>query len=166
MKIAVSAMGKSLESPFEPRFGRASGFVIFDTETNQIEYLDNSVSQSLPQGAGIQSAQMIMDSGALVLITGNIGPRASQALENSNLEIFSCEADTVSEAIQSYQSGLTSSSKPGKVPGDSRTQKGQGKDKPGRGIGGGGRGIGGGARGRGPGQGGRGMGGGGGKGTG
>jgi predicted Fe-Mo cluster-binding NifX family protein len=159
MKIAVSASGKSLDSPFEPRFGRAPGFVILDTETNQVKYLDNSYSQNLPQGAGIQSAQMIMDSGAQVLITGNIGPRASQALENSNLEIFSCEAGTVSEAINSFQSRQTSSQTRTMSSG-SKTQEDQSMGKTGRGIGGGGRGMGGGARGRGPGQGGRGMGGG------
>jgi predicted Fe-Mo cluster-binding NifX family protein len=159
MKIAISAAGKSLDSPFEPRFGRSPGFVIIDTETDQVKYLDNSASQNLPQGAGIQSAQMIMDSGAQVLITGNIGPKASQALENSNLEIFSCEAGTVSEAIQFFKSRHTSSETRSMSIG-SRTQEGQSMGKAGRGIGGGGRGMGGGARGRGPGQGGRGMGGG------
>lgn len=161
MKIAISASGPKLDSPFEPRFGRAPGFVIYDTETENIEFLDNSANQGLPQGAGIQTAQKITQAGAEVLITGNIGPKASQALAGSSLKIFNCEAQTVSEAIQLYQKGGTSPSTGqqssfGKSSGQSAPGTGTG-----RGIAGGGQGMGGGARGRGPGQGGRGMGGGG-----
>ncbi len=163
MKIAVSAAGNNLDSPFESRFGRASGFVIYDTETKDIEYLDNSASINLPHGAGIQTAQMIADSGAQVLITGIIGPKASQALESPNLQVHCCEAATVSEAIHSFQRGGVSASAPSAMPDQSGA--GQVSRSKGGGIGRGpeqgGRGMGGGARGRGPGQGGRGKGGGG-----
>jgi predicted Fe-Mo cluster-binding NifX family protein len=165
MKIAISASGPGLESPFEPRFGRAPGFVIFDTDTQGAEFLDNSKNQNLPQGAGIQTAQMITNAGAEVLVTGNIGPKASQALENSTLKIFSCQAETVGQAVQAFQNG-NASAPGGSAAGQSGTGgRGTGSGT-GRGVAGGGRGMGGGGRGRGPGQGGRGMGGGGGGGRG
>ena len=70
MKIAVSAKGTSVDSEVDPRFGRTIGFVLFDTETGSSTYLDNSTHQDLSQGAGIQTAQMIVEAGTEVLITG------------------------------------------------------------------------------------------------
>lgn len=163
MKIAISSAGNNLDSPFESRFGRAPGFVIYDTETKDIEYLDNSASRDLPHGAGIQTAQMVADSGAQVLITGIIGPKASQALESTKLQVHCCEAGTVSEAVSSFQRGDVPASASSAKPDPSGAGQGSGTRGGGRGRGPeqGGRGMGGGARGRGPGQGGRGKGGGG-----
>ncbi len=160
MKIAISASGKGLESPFEPRFGRANGFIVFDTETGDTQYLDNTTNQNLSQGAGLQTAQMITESGAQALITGNVGPKASRALSTSSLQIFNCEAQTVSEALRAFQSG--DNTRPNtENSNQSAPASGTGSGR-GRGPGQGGRGMGGGARGRGMKGGGRGKGGGGG----
>ena len=70
MKITVSARGKTLDSDMDPRFGRSAGFVLFDTETGQTVYLDNSAQLGLAQGTGIKAAQVIADAGTDVLITG------------------------------------------------------------------------------------------------
>ena len=168
MKIAISAQSDSLDSVFEPRFGRVPGFVIFDTETNQSSYLDNSKHQDLAQGAGIKTAQAIAKQGVHVLLTGNIGPKAMQALSKSGIEIRQTQGATVREVLERYRGGRTDSpSTDGQSGGESGPGggkglgggSGQGGGK-GRGPQQGGRGMGGGARGKGPGKGGRGMGGG------
>ncbi len=146
MKIAVSSTGKTLDSQINPRFGRTSGFVVYDAETGQAEFLDNSQHLGLPQGAGIQTAKMISDAGAEVLICGQMGPKAAQALSMSNIKVYSSSAGTVKEAIDAFQAGRL------KELSFADVQAGSGKT--------GGRGMGGGARG------GRGMGGGGGQGMG
>ena len=152
MKIAISASGATLDSAFEPRFGRAPGFALFDSPSATPTYLDNTPQQNLSQGAGIQTAQLLADHGVSVLITGSIGPKAEQALAKSGIQIVTCAAATVAEALEQAHTAPPASeaSSP-----DSSKEAGRG------GPAGGGRGMGGGARGRGPGQGGRGMGGGG-----
>ena len=105
MKIAVSTQGNSPESPVDARFGRAKGFVIFDEETNTFTYEDNTQNLSAMQGAGIQSAKRIIDSGATVLITGNVGPKAFATLNSASVEIFCGAAGTVLEAIAKYKEG-------------------------------------------------------------
>ena len=105
MKLAISARNNSLDGPFEQRFGRASGFIIYDTESQTSTFLDNAGSRSLPQGAGIQSAQMISDHGVQALITGNIGPKATQALNAAKIEMYEFHGATVREAIQAYDNG-------------------------------------------------------------
>ena len=169
MKIAISAQHEGLDSPFEPRFGRVPGFVLFDTETEATAFLDNAKHQDLTQGAGIKTAQALAKQGVDVLLTGNIGPKAMQALSKSSIEIRQTKGSTVGEVLSSYLSGRA-----GVHPGAPGERRAAGADE-GKGIEGGtgrgggrgrgplqgGRGMGGGARGKGPGKGGRGMGGGG-----
>ena len=61
MKIAVSSTSKDMESQLDPRFGRASYFIIMDLETMAFEVVENSQNLNLPQGAGIQAAKTIVD---------------------------------------------------------------------------------------------------------
>jgi len=161
MKITVSAKGTSMGSEVDPRFGRTIGFVLFDTETGNSTYLDNSAHRDLSQGAGIQTAQMIVEAGTEVLITGQMGPKAAQALSRTGIKSYVCTSGTVQEAIQALEhnalqelSADAVQSGPGKMGG-----RGMGGGGRGRGPSQGGQGMGGGARGRGPGQGGSGKGG-------
>jgi len=105
MKIAVSAQGRDLESPVDPRFGRARSFVVFDTETEQTIALDNQVNLNAMQGAGIQAARAVTGLGVSVVITGNIGPKAFAALEAGQVAVYSGAAGTVRQAIEAFQAG-------------------------------------------------------------
>ena len=49
MKIAISAE-PTTQDIVDPRFGRAAGFVIYDTETKTLEYIDNGAAQAAAQG--------------------------------------------------------------------------------------------------------------------
>lgn len=161
MKIAVSSTGQSLQDSLDPRFGRCAGFVIYDSDSRTSSFLSNSQQQNLPGGAGIQTAKMVANAGADILITGQIGPKAMEALAQTQIQVFSSSAGTVQEAIDAWQRNqLQSISNATGQPG-SGMGMGGGGGKRGRGPDQGGRGMGGGARGRGPGQGGQGLGGGG-----
>ena len=41
MKICFTSQGKELSSPVDPRFGRASYFIIYDDEDGSCEVVDN-----------------------------------------------------------------------------------------------------------------------------
>ena len=43
MKVAVTAKSTDLDSPVDPRFGRAAYILIIDTESFAFEVLDNKV---------------------------------------------------------------------------------------------------------------------------
>ena len=101
MKIAISSLGSTPESKVDPRFGRAHGFIIYDTETNSYEYVDNSSNLSLMQGAGIQTAQFIADKGVNVVVSGGFGPKAASVLEKAGIKMVSVgDGLTVNEAIK------------------------------------------------------------------
>jgi len=104
MKICVSAVSDSLDAEVDPRFGRCPYFAIVDTETMAFESIPNTASSSMG-GAGIQAAQLVADRGAKVLITGNIGPNAFQALSAANIKVITGAFGSVREAIEKYKSG-------------------------------------------------------------
>jgi predicted Fe-Mo cluster-binding NifX family protein len=60
MKIAITSMGAKLEDKVDPRFGRCHYFILFDTETNKFEAIENTGAQGMG-GVGIQSGQIMAD---------------------------------------------------------------------------------------------------------
>jgi predicted Fe-Mo cluster-binding NifX family protein len=105
-KIAVSSEGPSLDQAVDPRFGRAAGFMIVDPTDMSFEYLDNGGSQAMAQGAGIQAAESVVRSGAKVVLTGFVGPKAFHALQSAGIEIGqNLEKMNVGQAVQAYLEG-------------------------------------------------------------
>ena len=105
MKIVVTAQGAEMESPVDPRFGRAKYFVLVDTETGQHQAHNNSQNLNAPQGAGIQAAQTVAQLGAEVALSGHVGPRAYATLTAANVAIHTGTGGTVKEAIEQFQAG-------------------------------------------------------------
>lgn len=104
MKICVSAVANSLDARLDPRFGRCPYFVIVDSESMQFEAIPNMASGAMG-GAGIQAAQTIANKGVKVVITGNVGPNAFQALSASGIKIVTGAFGTVREAVEKYKRG-------------------------------------------------------------
>ncbi len=105
-KVAVTSEGPDLKDMVDPRFGRAGGFVVVDTETMEHRYVDNGSSQVLAHGAGIQAAQLVADSGAKVVLTGFVGPKAFQALKAAGVKVVqNLDNMSVQEAVEKYRSG-------------------------------------------------------------
>ncbi|PUA34068.1 MAG: dinitrogenase iron-molybdenum cofactor biosynthesis protein [Candidatus Terraquivivens tikiterensis] len=104
MKICVSATADSLDAQVDPRFGRCPYFIIIDLETMQFEVIPNLASGAMG-GAGIQAVQTIANKGAKVVITGNVGPNAFQALSAAGIKIVTGAHGTVREVVEKYKRG-------------------------------------------------------------
>jgi predicted Fe-Mo cluster-binding NifX family protein len=104
VKICVSAVANSLDAQLDPRFGRCLYFVIVDSESMQFEAISNAASGATG-GAGIQAAQTIAGKGVTVLITGNVGPNAFQALSVAGIRIVTGAFGTIREVIEKYKRG-------------------------------------------------------------
>jgi len=106
MKIAVAADETSPEAKVDIRFGRAHCFAVYDDHSGEYMFSPNSQNLSLPQGAGIQAAKNVIESGAGALIARNVGPKAFDLLRRSGVEMYVCDETTrVSEAVDLYRSG-------------------------------------------------------------
>ena len=105
MKIAVSAEGNTLNSMMDLRFGRAPSFFIIDQETGDTEVLGNEAAFATG-GAGIATAQMIVDKGVSTVITGNVGPNAMKVLKAGDVTIYQGRHVPVQENIEYFEKGL------------------------------------------------------------
>jgi len=101
MKIAVTATGGSLSAQMDARFGRCEYFVIVDSETNKFNAVFNP-SAAASGGAGPSAAREISKYDAEVLITGNVGLNAQQALEAAGIKVVTGVSGTVKEVVENY----------------------------------------------------------------
>ena len=105
MRIAVTTSGNGLDGEVDARFGRAPGFLLVDTETMSSQLVDNPQSLSLPQGAGIQSAQNILVHNPEVVLTGNCGPKAFKVLQAAGIKVVVGVRGKVADAVNAYLEG-------------------------------------------------------------
>jgi predicted Fe-Mo cluster-binding NifX family protein len=115
MKIAFSSTGKDLDSEIDPRFGRCAYFLIVNLDDMSFEAIENE-SMSLGGGAGIQSGQFIANTGASVLITGNVGPNASRTLNAAGIDVIVGVSGPIRDAIERYKRGELSRTDQANVP--------------------------------------------------
>jgi predicted Fe-Mo cluster-binding NifX family protein len=104
MKIAVTSSGQTLQAALDPRFGRCACFVIVETDDMSFEALVND-NISVGGGAGIQSAQLVANNCAKVVLTGNCGPNAHKTLTAAGINVIVGCSGTVSEAVGEFKAG-------------------------------------------------------------
>lgn len=103
MKIAITSERDTIDASVDPRFGRAAGFIVYDTETGEYTHVDNTRNLNAAQGAGIQAAQSMVDAGVAAVITGYCGPKAYNVLESAAIRIYECPKVSVREAIEKFR---------------------------------------------------------------
>lgn len=105
MKLAVTSQGNRLDSPLEPRFGRAAYILIVDTKTLEYEVIDNKKNKNCFKDAGIQSAAMVSTHGAEVLLTGFCGSKAFETLEASGVKVVNDQSGRIINVVQTFKQG-------------------------------------------------------------
>ena len=106
MKVALSSSGKDINSNLSEVFGRCPYFLIAEIENKEIKGIEvvENISRSQAGGVGIAVAQMIVEKGASVVITGNVGPRALDVLKQFKVDIFN-GSGSVEENLQKFIDG-------------------------------------------------------------
>jgi predicted Fe-Mo cluster-binding NifX family protein len=107
MRIVVSANGADLEAAASSTFGRCPMYVFVDTETIEFEAVENPAT-NVAGGAGIQAAQFIVEQGAQAVISGMVGPNASDVLQAASVPVYSFEGGTVRQAVEAFKAGRLS----------------------------------------------------------
>jgi predicted Fe-Mo cluster-binding NifX family protein len=104
MKICISSDGDSIESIVNPRFGRCKYFLLIEDESMNVEPVENPAF-SAGGGAGIQAAQLVVNKGAKVVLTGDVGPNAFQALNAAGVKIVTGAGGQVKDVIEKFRKG-------------------------------------------------------------
>lgn len=104
MKVVITSEGSTMEDPVDPRFGRCRTFLVTDTEKEEVQAVPNDAA-ALGGGAGIQAAQNVVDMGAEAVITGQLGPKAAQAIQAAGIPVYVGASGTAREALKSFKEG-------------------------------------------------------------
>lgn len=99
MRVLVSSAGSDERSPVDPRFGRASHFLIFDSSDGGWEAHPNPAAD-LAHGAGIEAARFAIEHGVEAVITGHAGPNAFKTLSAASIHVFTVSDGLVCDALE------------------------------------------------------------------
>lgn len=106
MKIALPIDGDTLESSINNSFGRTKNFIVVSGENLEYELIDNLQNLNATQGAGIQSAKNVAQSGANAVITLHCGPKAFKVLSGADIKIYIGKKGTIKQNIEALTDGL------------------------------------------------------------
>ncbi len=105
MKIAISARGTSPDSEVDERFGRAYWLLIYCDQSQDWDAIDNSENRVRPRGAGIRAAELLIEHGVGVLLTGETGPKAFRTLKAAGISMVHNVSGLVEDALIDWQAG-------------------------------------------------------------
>jgi len=103
MKIAVSSYSDNIEKEVSDRFARASYFLIVDLNEKDIVDIKTIKNEykDAQGGAGIAVAEMVAKQNVDAVITGNIGPRALDLLNQFNIPVYKFNG-SINDAIKNF----------------------------------------------------------------
>jgi len=112
MKIAISSTGKTLDDNIDQRFGRCPYFLIVEIEDKKIKETKAVENTAAAQSgkAGIAAAQRVMEEDIKAVITGNLGPNASDVLDQFGIKTYQSSGnikDTVNKFIEGKLDKIT-----------------------------------------------------------
>jgi len=105
-KVAISSSGRNLEDKISDVFARCPYFIFAEIENQEIkkfEAIKNEGEKQLGQ-AGVSVSQLIAEKDVEAVITKNIGPRASDVLNQFNIDIYIGEG-AVEKILQEFIEG-------------------------------------------------------------
>ena len=82
MKVAITSSGNNLSAKLDERFARSNYWYIHDSSSEEGYFLDNADNAETEHGAGIKAATKLIELTIESLITGDLGPKATNVLKN------------------------------------------------------------------------------------
>jgi len=104
MIICLPADGNNENANVSSSFGRCPYYAFYDAESDRFEIVSNPATKAM-SGAGIQAAQFIVNKGANVVLTVNMGPNSGEVLQEAGVKIITGVAGTLREAVERYKKG-------------------------------------------------------------
>jgi len=103
MKIAISSTGEDVKSNVSDIFGRCPYFFIAEIKDNKVEKTEILKNEKIDQssGVGVLVAQLMAEKNINAVITGNVGPRALDVLNQFDIEIYTGEG-TVEVSLEAF----------------------------------------------------------------
>ncbi len=91
MKIAVSSDGDKLHNKVDQRFGRCPYFLVIEIDGKEVGTFEAVINEGAVQGhgAGIKAAEQMGEKKVDAVITGQLGPNATNVLKKLEIKAYS-----------------------------------------------------------------------------
>jgi len=87
MKAAITSTGTTLESPLDMSFGRCAYFVVYDTDSQAIEFIPNP-NRDAEEGAGTASVQLMASRKVGKIVSGEFGMKIKPLLDSLRIQMI------------------------------------------------------------------------------
>lgn len=102
MKIAITSQGDNAEALIDERFGRCAYFAVFDTESQNMEFVVNP-AMNAAGGAGPAAATFLANRGVKKVVSGHFGFKAKAMLDDLHIQTDICSGGkTIHQIINSF----------------------------------------------------------------
>ncbi len=108
IRVGVTSRGESPLSEVCEQFGRSYWLLIYNPVKCQWYAIDNGFNRVRSNGAGVAAAEIMIDAGVRVVLTGETGPKAFRTLSNAGISIVHNVSGVVEEALCEWMSGRLS----------------------------------------------------------
>jgi predicted Fe-Mo cluster-binding NifX family protein len=110
-RIALTVVAPDMDAEVDPKFGRATAILIVDSESQTFHGVPNP-GRNAPGGAGVRVAQFLSKKNVDVVVSGDFGPKARDALETARIAMLQVgRGVTARQALERFAVGeLTASS--------------------------------------------------------
>ena len=114
MRVTIPTEGKEgLSEPVAGHFGQAKWYTIVDTETGEIEYVENTSSH---RGGVGMPPEVIHKAGTDVVLCPFLGPPAVKLFDQFGIKAYVGACGTVEEALNDWEAGKLSEPDPMGMP--------------------------------------------------
>jgi predicted Fe-Mo cluster-binding NifX family protein len=109
MKIAVTAIGDTLDAAVAPQFSRCAHVLFIDTEDTRVRAFPNPYMRESGAEVGRRLAGWIARRGADVVLTGSADPDASTAFDAAGIQsVVDCSGN-VRHAVEAFRADAAGS---------------------------------------------------------
>ncbi len=107
MKICFAVENDAgLDSVMDSRFGRASYFLIYDTEEGKILSAQENPYKNEGHGVGLKSASFVVENDCRILFGAQPGPKADAILSQAGIKVIIEDQGTVKEVLGKNQQAI------------------------------------------------------------
>ena len=105
LRIGVTSRGETPLSGVCEQFGRSYWLLIYSSSECGWYALDNALNRTLANGAGVATAETMIDAGVSIVLTGETGPKAFRILKAAGISVVHNVTGLVEDALIDWQEG-------------------------------------------------------------
>ncbi len=104
MIVTIPVDGRTMSACINKSFGRTPYFLVYNTETKEKNFIENSAATS-QGGAGIKASQFIVDQKTNAVIVPMLGKNAADVLKSAGLELYMASGCSIQGNINALLDG-------------------------------------------------------------